>query len=63
MCDITRGIQTPMLKWIVESYSLGVFNQNAHFLDCLALKSEALRSFEESVNIYHSTLPNIVEGF
>jgi len=50
--DVMTGIQTPKLEWIVESYPSRVFNQNPPFLDCIALKSEALRSFEKSVNIY-----------
>jgi len=50
--DVMTGLQTPKLKWIVESYFSGIFNQNSPFLDCIALKSDALRSFEKSVNIY-----------
>ena len=50
--DVMAGIQTPKLKSILESYSSGIFNQNPPFLDCTALKSEALRSFEKSVIIY-----------
>jgi hypothetical protein len=50
--NIMTGIQTPKLKSILELYSAGAFNQNPPFLDCIALKSEALRSFEKSVIIY-----------
>jgi hypothetical protein len=42
------SIQTPKFKSILGSYSSGVFNQNPPFLDCIALKSKALRSFEKS---------------
>jgi hypothetical protein len=52
LCDVMTSLQTSKLKWIVESYSSRVFNQNPPFLDCIALKNEALRSFEKPVNIY-----------